>query len=111
LSEHLVTQVGLASLTPNILKFGQDVTVTFSYDTTEVGGVRIWARLFTGQNLTPNYAACGLPVYPVGSGTGSCSFTLTGGNVTVNKIRLQMWTENQSALLFQTFLPVRYKFR
>src|SRR4029434_8700382 len=66
---HSVTQVGITPTTPNVLKFGQNITVTFSYDTTHVGGVRIWARPITidpvtGLDmLTPNYAACGSPLY------------------------------------------------
>jgi len=112
---HSVTQIDLSPLTPNVLKFGQQITVSFNYDTTQAGGVRIWARPMTitdlGDVLTPNYAACGSPVYPAGSGIGSCTFTITDVNALVDKIRIQMWDVNQTTLLFSAKLPVHYKFR
>ena len=114
---HSVTQIGMSPLSPNVLKFGQQITVNFSYDTTEPGGVRIWARPMsidpvTGLDmLTPNYAACGSPVYPTGSGVGSCTFTITSGEVVVDKIRIQMWDTNQTTRLSNVKLPVHYRFR
>lgn len=110
-ASNLVFQLRLAPDTPNILKFGQNVTVSFKYDTNQAGGVRIFARPFTGTSLTPNYAACGSPIYPFGTGTGTCTFTITSGNATVNKIRFQVWDANQTQLLFQTYVPVSYQFR
>ena len=77
-ADNLVTQIGLAPRTPNILLFNQNITVSFSYNTNEVGGVRIFARPFSGASLSPNYAACGSPLYPTGTGTGTCTFTITG---------------------------------
>jgi hypothetical protein len=112
---HSVTQFTLGPQTPNVLKFGQQVTVSFSYDTTAAGGVRIFARPMTttdaGDVLTPNYAACPSPLYAVGSGTGSCTFTIVDGSVTVDKIRIQMWDANQTTKLFQAKLPVYYRFQ
>jgi hypothetical protein len=109
---------GLASdpLSPNILKFGQNITVSFHYDTNQAGGVRIFIRPITvdatGTDiLTPNYAACGSPLYPVGSGTGSCTFTITDVDASVDKIRIQMWDANQTVKLFQVKLPVAYRYR
>jgi hypothetical protein len=58
--------ISLAPLPPNVLQFGQNITISFSYNTTEPGGVRIWARPMSttpsGDVLTPNYAACGSPI-------------------------------------------------
>jgi hypothetical protein len=106
-----VTGIDLSPLTPNILKFGQNVTVSFTYDTDDAGGVRIFVRPMTGDLLTPNYAACGSPLYPVGSGVGSCTFTITDVNAIVDTIRIQMWNANQTTKLFQAKLPVHYRFR
>jgi hypothetical protein len=108
---HLVTQINFAPRTPNLLTFNQNVTISFAYNTTEAGGVRIFARPFTGNALTPNYGACPSPLYPTGTGTGTCTFTITSGTVTVNKIRFQMWDSSQTTLLFETFVPVYFQFK
>lgn len=110
-ADDLVTQIGLAPRTPNILLFNQNITVSFSYNTTEAAGVRIFVRPFSGAALSPNYAACGSPLYPVGTGTGACSFTITSGATTVTRLRFQMWDDAQTTLLFQTFVPVSYQFK
>ena len=110
-AEDLVTQIRLAPSTPNILLFNQNITVSFSYNTNEVGGVRIFVRPFSGTILSPNYAACGSPLYPIGTGTGTCSFTITSGATTVTRLRFQMWNDSQTTLLFQTFVPVSYQFK
>jgi hypothetical protein len=108
---HLVTNIALTPDTPNILAFGQSVNITFDYTTTEAGGVLIFARPMTGDKLTPHYVAHASPIYPVGTGTGSGSFSITSGNVTVNKIRFRIYNADQSQLLFQIAIPVHYKFR
>ncbi len=106
----LVTQLSVAPASPNILQAGQDVTLSFNYKTTELTGVRIFARPFSGGALTPSYAAHGSPVYPTGSGTGTGSFTISSGNVTVDQIRFQMWNANQTTMLNEVFVPVHYRF-
>jgi len=108
---HSVTNITLNPPTPNILVHNQKVTVSFSYATTQAGGVRVFARPFTGGAPTPHYAASPAPISPTGSGTGDQFFTITSGNVTVDRIRIQMWNANQTVLLFEAFLPVNYEFR
>ena len=108
---NMVTHVSLSPDTPDVLKFDQNVDLRFSYITRQQGGVRIWARPFTNGALTPGYAAHGSPVYPIGSGSGSGYFTITNGQVVVDQIRIQMWDDNQTTLLFEAFLPVYYRFR
>ena len=68
--------------------------------------MRIWARPFSGANFSPGYAAHGSPIYPIGSGGGTGSFTLTAGPMVVDKVRIQMWNADQTQLLFEAFLPV-----
>jgi len=108
---HSVTKVTLNPPTPNILLHNQNVTVSFSYATTQPGGVRIFARPFVGASPAPHYAASGAGISPTGSGTGTQTFTITSGTVTVNRIRIQMWNDAQTVLLFEAFLPVNYEFR
>jgi hypothetical protein len=108
---HSVTRITLDPPTPNVLTHNQKVTVSFSYATTQAGGVRIFARPFVGSSPAPNYAASGAALSPTGSGTGSQTFTITAGNVTVNRVRIQMLSADQSKLLFEAFLPVYYEFR
>jgi hypothetical protein len=110
-SAHSVTKITFSPPTPNILLHNQRVTLTFSYATTQPGGVRIFARPFTGGAPSPNYAASPSGISPSGSGTGSQWFTISSGNVTVDQVRIQMWNAAQTTLLFEAFLPVHYQFR
>jgi hypothetical protein len=103
---NIVTHIEFTPDTPNVFKYNQNVNLTFNYNTNQAGGVRIWARPFSGANLTPGYAAHGSPVYPTGSGTGTGSFSLTAGPMVVDKVRIQMWDADQTTLLFEAFLPV-----
>ncbi len=107
---HSVTNIHLTPDTPDVLKFNQDVNLTFDYTTRQANGVYIWARPFTNGALTPHYAAHGSPVYPTGAGSGSGFFTITSGTVVVDQIRIQMWDTSQTTLLFEAFLPVYYRF-
>ena len=108
---HRVCLITLNPLSPNILPINQNVTISFTYATTETAGVRIFARPFTAGSLSPGYAASGSSLYPVGSGTGSGSFTITSGDATVDQIRFQMLTADQSRVLFEGFIPVHYQFK
>jgi hypothetical protein len=49
-------------------------------------------------------------LYPEGSGSGSGSFTIRSGNVTVDQIRIQMWTDGQTELLAEVKIDVNYQF-
>lgn len=108
---NLVTQVTLQPATPNVMKTGQRVLLSFSYTTDRLAGVRIFARPMTGGVLTPYYAAHPSPLYPVGTGTGTGWFTISQGSQRVERIRLQVYTYNQSALLFETTIPVNYQYK
>jgi len=108
---HSVTNITLNPPTPNILVHDQRVTLSFSYATTQPGGVLIFARPSSGGSLTPEYAASGADISPTGSGTGTQFFTITSGSVKVDQIRIQMWNAKQTQLLFEAFIPVHYEFR
>ncbi|HVP20619.1 MAG TPA: hypothetical protein VMS73_02040 [Anaerolineaceae bacterium] len=103
---NIVTRVTFRPDTPNVFKYGQNVNLTFNYSTNQPNGVLIFARPFSGANLSPNYAASGSPIYPPGSGSGTGSFSLTAGPLNVDKVRIQMWDTSQKTLLFEAFLPV-----
>jgi hypothetical protein len=105
-----VTNVTLNPATPNLLALGQNVNLTFDYTTSVAGGVRIFARPFTNGALSPSYAAHPSPLYATGSGSGTGSFTITSGAVTVDQIRFQMYNADQSLLVFETLIPVHYQF-
>ncbi|RQW04303.1 T9SS C-terminal target domain-containing protein, partial [candidate division KSB1 bacterium] len=105
-----VARVKFDPIEPATLLFNQDVNLTFDYVTDQAGGVRIFARPFSGGNLTPNYAAHGSPLYPAGVGNGAGSFTITSNDAVVDHVRIQMLNADQSQLLFEEFMPVHYHF-
>ncbi len=92
--------------TPNIFAYGDNFNLNFNYTTNRKGGVRIWARPFSGTNLSPNYAAHSSSINPAGSGTGSGYFSLKSGPIVVDRVRIQMWDPDQTELLYEAFLPV-----
>lgn len=98
---------------PNIVAFGSNISISASYKTTEAGGVRIFFRPLTGSKLTPNYGASGSPLYGVGSGTASGTFTIAPGPkaVKVTKIRCQMFNDLQGTLLQEWLVPVNFTFK
>lgn len=109
---HSVTKVTLNPATPNLMVHGQDVIVSFSYTTAQPGGVRIFARPFSGTSPSPGYSASGAKVSPTGTGTGTQTFTIKSGTVRVDRIRIQMVdATNQNLVLYDAFLPVYYEFR
>lgn len=111
LDQHQVTITGLNPTSPAQLNFNDKVTINFDYETTEANGVRIFIRPFAGGGLAANYGASGSPVYAVGEGNGSGNFTIVSGAVTVDQLRIQMLSADDSELLFEDFVPVSYKFK
>jgi len=108
--DHLVTDIVFNYSSPSVLLANQNLTFTFNYTTNQLEGVRIFGRPMANGSLAPNYAAHGSPLYPVGSGSGTGFVTITSGSAVVDGIRLQMWNADQSALLYETVLPVTYSF-
>ncbi len=106
--QNSISRIRLSPASPAALGFGDDVSVTFDYVAGEP--VRIFARPLTGNSLSPNYAAHGSPLYPAGNGSGSGSFTITSGNVTVDGVRLQMVNADQSRVLVEEVVRVDYRF-
>jgi hypothetical protein len=90
------------------LQFGQHLDVSFNYNVTTPGGVLVFVRPFTGGHLTPSYAAGGGALCPVGSGSGSGYFTITAGDATIDEVRFQVYTPDQTTLLLEFFVPVLF---
>ena len=110
-ADHLVLHTSFVPKSPTILSPSRNMTISFNYKTAQVAGVRIFARPLTGAALPPKYAASPSPLYPAGSGSGSGTFTVTSGDAVVTSVRIQMWNDAQTTLLFETFVPVSYQFR
>jgi len=108
---NIVTSIGLTPASPNILKFDDMVNIALKYTTNDPGGVRIFTRPFSGGVLTPHYGANPSPLYPVGSGTATGFFTISDVPATVDHIRIQMWNDGQTVLLFERMIPVSYQFK
>ena len=104
-----VTKVTLNPPNPNILLNGQQVTVSFTYASNQQ--VLIFARPFVGANPAPGYAASGSQTHNPPGGTATQWFTINTGNVTVDRIRIQILNTAKTQVLFEAFLPVHYEFR
>ena len=109
-NEHSISNIQLDPPSPETLPITIQVEVTFDYATTETGGVRIFVRPYTDGSLTPNYAASGSPLYPTGQGKGEGDFTIQSKEVTVDQLRFQMLSADQSRVLYESFISVNYHF-
>jgi hypothetical protein len=98
------------STNPASLKLGDQLNIDFGYETDEPTGVRIFIRPFSAGNLTPNYAASGSGLY-TGTGSDVANFTITGSTPTlVDELRVQVFNNDQTTLLYEFFVPVKYYF-
>jgi hypothetical protein len=92
------------------LLFNDQVSIAFNYNIGVAGGARIFIRPFSGNNLSPNYAASGSGLY-TGTGTAAAQFTIMPGTPTsVDKLRVQAYNADQTQLLTEYFIPVEYYF-
>jgi len=107
---HVVTHITPIPATPNVLRAGQNIYLSFSYVSPEPTGVRILVQPMTGGKPAAGWSAPDSAVYPAGSGTTTRSFKITRGNVTVNRIRIQMWNAAETVKLQQVVIPVHYRF-
>lgn len=112
---HFVADAVLNPPWPAELLSGHDVVnVTFNYLTTQSGGVRFVALPFAGGGPASNHAAPTSPIYPTTGiseqGLGATTFSITAGDVTVDQVRVQMWSADHSALLYEYPIPVSYAF-
>ena len=87
----------------------EDREIAFNYSTTEASGIRIFIRPWTNGSLTNDYTASGSLLY-TGTGTGAGTFSVASGNQRIDHARIQAWTNDQSTLLLEMFLPVEYTF-
>ncbi|MEA2045792.1 MAG: transglutaminase domain-containing protein [Euryarchaeota archaeon] len=111
---HSITNIEFTPTSPADLEFGEYVNITFDYETTEPGGVYIWAEPWTGGGRSPNGACDGFPIYTQGSGSSTGFITIIDGKpVTVNWIHFQMMGADGSenfTLLLEMFVPVDFNF-
>lgn len=108
LMKNSISNIRLSPNSPASLNFDDKVNVWFDYYAREE--VYIYARPMTNGSPTPNYAAHGSPLHPKGKGKGDGYFTIKKGAVTVDGVRFQMMNKSQSTVLFETIVPVKYKF-
>lgn len=106
--DYAIRNVALSPASPAKLLTGDNVNLTFNYNA-KGGNVRIFARPLIGGALASSYAAHGSPLYTATSGSGSGSFTLTVPG-DVDQVRIQIVDATTSAVLFQYFTTVNYKF-
>jgi len=105
-----ISNIHMTPASPACLLFNQQVTLNFDYSVTEAGGTLIFIRPFSAGVLAPNYAAHPSETYPAGMGAGSAYFTIMAGDITVDQLRFQLKSADQSRVLLEFFIPVAYHF-
>ena len=105
-----VTISSISPPSPATMLIGEKITVSFSYNTNIQKGVRIFIRPMNGSELVDDYSASPSTLY-TGSGTGTADFTITLGNdVHVDRLRIQVWNDDETELLDEQFETVDYHF-
>ena len=107
---HEIGNIVMTPKPPAELLDGEPVTVRFSYVTEEQRGVRIYAIPYTKGQVTTGAEVFQSPLYPVGKGEGSASFTINSKDIMVDQVQLLMTTEDQSKVLLELFVEARYFF-
>ena len=109
----VINEVTISSISPpspGTMLIGEKITVSFSYNTNIQKGVRIFIRPMNGSELVDDYSASPSTLY-TGSGTSTVDFTITLGNdVHVDRLRIQVWNDDQTELLDEQFETVDYHF-
>jgi len=93
-----------------VLQFNQLVNITFDYETGQSDGIFVVVQPISGDVPTPTCVTHDSTLYPTGSGSGSCSFTVTRGATTIRAIRFRMIDAASSAQLLEFFVNVSYTF-
>jgi hypothetical protein len=105
-----IYNIQVSPSSPSSIEFNRYVTITFDYNVSTAGGIRIFPRPFTGGQLTPNYGASGSALYTgTGSGAGA-SFTIMSGVTNIDHIRFQVTDSNQTQTLREFLVPVDYSY-
>lgn len=104
-------QVNITSTTPaspSDICIDEWVEVSFNYKSDE-DNVLVFIRPFTDGDLTPNYAAEASSLLPLGNGAKTTKFKISsGGDVTIDQLRIQMFNSDQSELLLEKFVAVEF---
>ncbi|MCB0213022.1 MAG: RNA polymerase sigma factor [Anaerolineae bacterium] len=114
---HFVFEQTLNPPSPSDVIAGHDViSVNFKYVTTAVSGVRFVVLPITGGAPSPNHNAPVSPIYPAtgltesSAGFANSTFSISSGDVVVDQLKIQMWTSDQSQLLYELPVGVSYHF-
>ena len=105
-----ISNIQMSPASPACLIFNQKVSLTFDYSVSEAAGTVIFIRPFSAGSLTPNYSAHPSPIYPAGTGTGTGYFSITAGDAIVDHLRFQVLSSDQSRILLEFYVPVKYHF-
>jgi hypothetical protein len=107
---HEIGKISMSPKSPAELLDNERVNIQFIYVTEEEKGVRIFVFPYTKGRLTPNCAVSPSPLYPVGEGEGSGYFTILSSDIVVDQVKFQMTNADQSVLLLEFFIPVKYRY-
>ena len=109
-AQNVVRQLTFNPGSPANLSPGDRINFSFVYTTSEASGVQIFIRPFSKGALAPDYSATGSPIYSQGRGEGTGYFTVGKAGITVDEVRIQMYSSDQSRLLHESYIPVQFIF-
>lgn len=105
-----ISNVTFSPPSPASLDWGEDVVITFNYQTDEADGVRFSCYPLSSDNYSLDAGTSGSALYAQGSGSAEQSFTLLSGNDRVDSVILRMLDDEGYEILHETTLNVDYAF-
>lgn len=104
-----ITNVNVSIKHPAHLSHGERINVSFAYTTNYSDGVRIFVRPMTTNTTSPHYAGHSSKTYTAKKGRGRGYFTITKGDVLVDRIRIRIVTANGKER-YTKYVPVKLTF-
>jgi hypothetical protein len=109
--KHLVYDISFDPSSPENLKAGELVKVSYAYSTDEIKGVVVRIVPLSGGKPLPLSSVSAPKVLPMGSGRGMNAFTVLEGPAAISGLKMIMVSTDEGDVVWEKTIPVRYDFK
>lgn len=101
---HDYTNIVFSPPSPASLDWEEHVTLTFNYQTEATNGIRVGIQPYSSTNFTLDDANGGSQLHTGATGSASTYFIIRSGEVVVDSVKLLMYDEVTSEILFEKLI-------